>query len=298
MLKPSFNDLNAFITVAGCLSFRKAAQILNIAPSSLSHTIRLLEQTLGVRLFNRTTRSVALTEAGHSLYTMLVPALGGINLALENIASFRATPAGTLRINAPEIAAEILLHKVVPEFIARYPDVSLDIITEGRLIDIVAEGFDAGIRLGETLAQGMNAIRFGSSVRFIAVAAEGYLASRGIPSVPEDLYRHECIRHQLPSGKRYNWEFSQMGQEVAIDVPGRITLNNISLMVAAAIDGLGIAYVPEVAVLSELKSGRLLNLLEKWSLSVPGFHLYYAGNRQLPPTLRAFIDLMKEIYEK
>ncbi|WP_034914887.1 LysR family transcriptional regulator [Erwinia sp. 9145] len=295
MSQPSFNDLNAFITVADYTSFRQAAQVLNIAPSSLSHTIRQLEETLGVRLFNRTTRSVALTEAGHSLRATLVPALKEVNLALENIALFRASPAGTLRINAPETAAAILLHKVVPDFLARYPDVSLDIVAEGRLIDIVAEGFDAGVRLGESLAQGMNAVRFGGPVRFITVASEGYLSGRQAPAVPDDLRRHECIRHQLPSGKRYQWEFSRQGQEITIDVPGRLTLNTIPLMIAAAVDGLGIACVPESAVMAELASGRLRRLLDNWSPPFPGLYLYYPGNRQMPPALRAFIDLIKEV---
>jgi DNA-binding transcriptional LysR family regulator len=295
MAQPSFSDLNAFITIAECGSFRKAAQILNLSPSSLSHTIRQLEQRLGVRLFNRTTRSVALTEAGHNLRARLAPALQEVSLALQSVDPFRAAPAGKLRINAPEMAAELLLYHVVPQFLARFPDVSIDIVVEGRLVDIVAEGFDAGIRLGESLAQGMNAVRLGGATRFIAVAAPDYLARRGRPSVPDDLALHDGIRHQMPSGRLYQWEFSRQGQEIVIDVPGRLTLNTIPLMISAAVRGLGVAYVPEDAVLSELQSGRLEQLLDDWCPRIPGFYLYFPGSRQMPPALRAFIDTINEV---
>lgn len=293
MPKPSLNDLSAFAAIATHRSFRRAADTLGVSPSTLSHMMRTLERDLGVRLLNRTTRSVSATEAGARLLERLSPVMREFDLALEEVAGFRGTPSGTLRINASETAARLLLRTVVPRFLARYPEMALDLVTDGRLIDIVAEGFDAGVRLGEAVPQDMIAVRFGGEVRFLAVAAPAYLARRPAPRTPDDLKDHACIRFRLPSGKLYRWEFARHGQELAVDVPGPLILDHLDLMTEAAADGLGIAYVPDRTAQPYLEAGRIVPVLQDWSPPVPGLFLYYPGARHVPAGLRAFIDELK-----
>jgi DNA-binding transcriptional LysR family regulator len=291
---PTLNDLKAFAAVAAYRSFRKAADELGLSASSLSHVMRTLERNLGVRLLNRTTRSVAPTEAGERLLLRLGPTLRDLQSALDEVASFGELPRGTLRINANETAARLLLRTAVPTFLSRYPDMSLDLVTEGRLVDIVAESFDAGVRLGESLPQDMIAVRFGGDIRFLAVASPTYLSQHKAPRVPEDLKHHRCIRNRLPSGKLYRWEFEKRGQEVAVDVPGTLTLDHIGLMTEAAVDGLGIAYVPERSARPDLNDERLVMVLSDWCPSIPGLFLYYPGRRHVPAGLRAFIEVLRE----
>ncbi|WP_192884083.1 LysR family transcriptional regulator [Xanthomonas campestris] len=295
MPKPSFNDLAAFTAVATHRSFRRAASEVGLAPSSLSHVISALERNLGVRLLHRTTRSVSLTEAGARLYAKLVPALQDVDQALLELDHFRGGPTGTVRINAPEVVVQLLLQQVVPQVLARYPALSVDLVSEGRLVDIVAAGFDAGIRFSESVPQDMVAVPFGGPARFVAVAAPDYLARAGTPDTPDALQRHACIRHRMPSGKLYRWEFERRGEDVVIDVPGRLTLDQIPLMCEAAEGGLGIAYVPEYAVRAALQRGTLVQVLEAWCPAFPGLVLYYPGRRQVPPGLRALIDTLKEL---
>jgi DNA-binding transcriptional LysR family regulator len=292
VIRPTLNDLAAFAAVAHHRSFRKAADALGVSRSALSHALLGLERSLGVRLLNRTTRSVAPTEAGARLLARLGPVLQDLDLALDDIAEERGGPSGTLRINANKAAA-LLLRKVVPRFLARYPDVELDLVSEGRLVDIVAEGFDAGVRLAEAVPQDMVAVRIGGHVRFVAVAAPAYLAAAAPLATPDDLRRHRCIRQRLPSGKRYRWEFARHGEEIALDVPGALTLDDSNLMVEAAADGLGIAYVPESFAREMLESGHLVTVLEDWCPPIPGLALYYPRNRHVPSALRAFIDVLK-----
>ena len=294
MWAPTLNDLKAFAAVVTYRSFRKAADELGLSPSSLSHVMRTLERNLGVRLLNRTTRSVAPTEVGERLLLRLGPTLHDLQAALDEVASFGELPRGTLRINANETAARLLLHTAVPIFLSRYPDASLDLVTEGRLVDIVAEGFDAGVRLGEALARDMIAVRFGGDIRFLAVASPIYLTHNKSPRVPEDLKDHRCIRHRMPSGKLYRWEFEKQGQEVTVDVPGALTLDHIELMTEAAVDGLGIAYVPERSARPYLDEERLVIVLSDWCPSIPGLVLYYPGHRHVPAVLRAFIEVLRE----
>ena len=294
MPRPTLADLGAFAAIAAHRSFRKAADELGQSPSTLSHVMRTLEATLGVRLLHRTTRSVAPTEAGARLLARLHPLLRDLDAALGEVDTFRDGPSGTLRINANEAAVRLLLREVVPRFMARHPAVALDLVTEGRLVDIVAEGFDAGVRLGESLPQDMVAVHFGGDTRFLAVAAPAYLDARGAPATPDDLAGHSCIRHRMPSGKLYRWEFERDGQERAVDVPGTLTLDDPGLMVEAAADGLGIAYVNERAARAQLANGRLRPVLAEWCPAIPGLFLYYPGHRQVPGALRAFIDLLKE----
>jgi len=289
MTKPSLADLTAFAAVAQHRSFRAAADALGVSRSSLSHALRGLEQQLGVRLLHRTTRSVAPTEAGQQLLQRLAPMLRDLDDMLASVSGGTDGPAGQLRINANQSAARWLLRQVVPGFLQRNPRVTLDLVSEGRLVDIVAEGFDAGVRLREAVPQGMVIVPFAGDTRFLAVAAPAYLAEQGVPMTPDDLHRHRCIRQRLPSGKRYRWEFALNADEIAIDAPGRLTLDHTGLMVQAAEDGLGIAYVPEPFARPALEDGRLVTLLQEWSPAIPGLCLYYPGHRHVPPPLRAFI---------
>jgi DNA-binding transcriptional LysR family regulator len=295
MSKPTLNDLTAFSAVAAHRSFRRAALELGLTPSSLSHTVRTLEQSMGVRLLHRTTRSVSLTEAGARFLARLGPALRDLEGALREVESFRSVPGGTVRINAPEGAVRILVRRILPVFRERYPDVALDFVSEGKLVDIVAEGFDAGVRLGEFLPQDMVAVRFGGQARFIAVAAPSYVARMGRPKAPDDLAVHECIRHRLPGGRLYRWEFERHGQEMRIDVPGSVTLDRMEPMLDAAIAGIGVAYLMEHLAAPHIRDGDLIDLLPDWCPEIPGLFLYYPGHRQVPAALRAFIDTLKEL---
>lgn len=293
--RPSLSDLDAFLAIVAHRSFRKAADERGLSPSTLSHMMRGLETTLGVRLLNRTTRSVAPTEAGERLASQLRPALSGLDRALETIEDFRGRPSGVLRINGGEPAIRFLVQTVVPEFLQRYPEIALDLVTDGRLTDIVAEGFDAGIRLGYAVPQDMIGVPFGGRARFIAVASPTYLQERGKPQAPDDLKTHACIRLRMPSGKLYRWEFERHGQEVVVDVPGVLTLDHLETMAEAAQNGLGIAYLPQLVAKPYLQRGALLPVLEDWCPWMDGLMLYYAGHRHVPPPLRAFIDMLKEI---
>jgi len=294
-VRPTLNDLTAFAAVAEHRSFRKAADMLGVSRSSLSHAIAGLERNLGARLLHRTTRSVGLTEAGGRLLQRLKPVLQDLDKAIDAVAEEGGHVGGTLRINGGEMGMRLLLQRVVPVFLERYPNVSLDLVTEGRLVDIIERGFDAGIRLAEFVPQDMIAVPLGEDFRFLAVAAPAYVAKAGRAETPDDLREHCCIRQRLPSGKLYRWEFERHGQEFAIDVPGVMTLDHTMLMLEAAADGLGIAYVPETAAQPMLDDGRLIALLEDWSPPVAGLRLYYPGHRHVPAALRAFIDVMRAL---
>lgn len=295
MGKPTLATLKAFMAVAEHRSFRRAADLLGITRSSLSHAIRGLEDDVGTRLLHRTTRSVSLTEAGVHLLGRIGPLIGDLDAALEEVSGTQGNLQGQLRINGNEASIRLLLRTVVPEFLARYPGVSLDLSAEGRLVDVVEQGFDAGIRLGEAVPKDMIAVPLGPELRFLAVASPSYLAAHPAPEVPDALSRHRCIRQRLPSGKRYRWEFSKRGQVLEIDVPGALTLDNSQLMVDAAIEGLGIAYVPEIYAHAALRDGRLVTVLEDWCPPIPGLRLYFPGNRHVPASLRAFIDTIREL---
>ena len=294
MTRPSLNDLAAFAAVAEHRSFRKAADALGVSRSALSHTLLVLERRLGVRLLHRTTRSVAPTDAGAQLLARLDPVLRDLDAALETLTE-SSGPRGLLRINANKSAARLLLGRAVPAFLARYPQVELDLVSEGRLVDIVEQGFDAGIRLAEAVPQDMIATPLSGEVRFLAVASPAYLAQRPAPAVPDDLRAHVCIRQRLPSGKRYRWEFSRHGEDITIDPPGVLTLDDGDLMLQAAADGLGIAYVPDSSARALLESGRLVALLDEWCPPIAGLMLYYPGHRLVPSALRAFIDVVRQV---
>jgi DNA-binding transcriptional LysR family regulator len=293
MPKPDIAELSAFAEVATLRSFRKAAEVLELSPSTVSHLMSRLEQRMGVRLLHRTTRSVAPTQAGERLLARLRPALEELRSALGEVDDFRGVATGRVRINVPEQGARLLLRDVVPAFQKQFPDIELDVVTESRLVDIVKEGFDAGVRLGGTIPRDMIAIPLGGQARGIAVASPKYLARHKPPQTPDDLQSHECIRIRLPNGKLYAWEFEKRGQARVIDVPGRLILNQEGLMIEAALAGLGVAYVFESSVRDALKARRLTSVLDDWCPSFPGAFLYYPGNRNVPAALRAFVDTLK-----
>jgi DNA-binding transcriptional LysR family regulator len=295
MARPSLNDLTAFVTVATRRSFRRAADELGTAPSTLSHAMRALEERMGVRLLNRTTRSVAPTEAGFELLSRLQPAIATLDAALDSIATFRGRVAGSVRINAPRLAAALLVREVLPAMAERFPDVAVDIVVEGKLIDIVAAGFDAGVRLVDSIPRDMVAVPFGGPVSFICVASPAYLERFGTPDTPDALRQHRCIGHRMPSGKFYRWEFERAGQELTIDAGGSVILDDEELMVEAAIGGLGIAYVASPAAETALAAGHLRQVLTAWAYPPEGIAIYYPGHRAVPPALRAFLDVVKAL---
>ena len=294
MTRPSLNDLTAFVSVAVHRSFRRAADELGIAPSTLSHAMRALEERMGVRLLNRTTRSVSPTEAGFQLLARLQTALASLDEALDSVAAFRGNVAGTVRINAPRLAAALLVRDILPKVSERLPDVIVDIVVEGQLIDIVARGFDAGVRLAGSIPKDMIAVSLGSPVRFVCVASPTYLDRFGEPATPEELARHHCIGHRLPSGKLYRWEFERAGQELTVDTNGPVILDDEDLMVDAAVKGLGIAYVADLAAEAALAEGRLREVLVPWMSAPEAIAIYYPGHRAVPPALRAFLDVVRE----
>ncbi|MDB6144860.1 MAG: lysR [Pseudomonas sp.] len=295
MKRSGMFELNAVVAVATHRSFRAAATELGISPSALSHAIAALEQKMDVRLFHRTTRSVALTETGERFLARIRPALREISEAMDLVNEFRDTPSGTLRINTSEDAAKMILTPVVLEFLKRYPQMRVDLVSEGRLVDIVAEGFDAGIRLADYVPRDMIAVPCTSELRFVVVGAPSYLKDRERPLVPADLARHQCIRGRLPSGAPFRWEFHKHGESVVVEVDGVLGVGGSTLTLEAALSGIGLAYVSEHTAREHLISGRLNALLEDWTPPFPGLCLYYSGHRHVPAGLRAFIDLIKEV---
>jgi DNA-binding transcriptional LysR family regulator len=293
MSRPSLHDLTAFVTVANRRSFRRAADELGAAPSTLSHAMRALEERMGVRLLNRTTRSVSPTEAGFALLGRLQPALATLDEALGSIATFRGSVAGTVRINAPRLAAALLLRDILPTMAERFPDVVVDLVVEGKLIDIVASGFDAGIRLVDSIPRDMIAVPFSGAISFVCIASPKYLERFGEPLTPDELERHRCIGHRVPDGKLYRWEFERAGQSATVEVSGPLTLDDEELMVEAAIKGLGIAYVAGPAAEAALAEGRLRRILAAWTPAAERVAVYYPGHRVVPPALRAFLDVVK-----
>jgi DNA-binding transcriptional LysR family regulator len=288
-----FANLNAFAAVAEHRSFVRAAAHLGITPSALSQTIRQLEERLGVRLLNRTTRSVAPTTAGERLYQRLRPAVDELDAAVAEAASTRERPAGMLRINAPRTAALRLIAPRLGRFHRDNPGVVLDVTVDDALTDIVAGRFDAGIRLGELLEKDMIAVRLTGEMEMMAVASAEYLARHGTPETPDELHNHACLNWRWPTdGSLYRWEFEDDGREFEISVNGPIIANDIEVVLQAALQGLGIAYASHEWIEGWQKEGKLIRVLERYSPKFPGVYLYHPSRRQQPPALRAFIDCM------
>ena len=287
------NELTAFAAVARLRSFRKAAVERGVSASALSHALRALEERLGVRLLNRTTRSVTPTEAGRQLLARLEPAMREITDALLDLSTLQQEPAGKLRLNVPRPAARLLLAPMLARFVARYPRVQVELVTDDGMIDIVRDGFDAGIRFGEHVAADMIAVPVGAPQPFVVVASPAYLAARGVPASPRALLEHACIGRRFPSGRQYAWEFGPPGEGVSIAVDGPLVFDDDELMLRAARDGSGYAYVYEADARADIAAGRLVCVLERCLPPAPRYFLYYPGRRQMPPMLRAFVDMVR-----
>jgi DNA-binding transcriptional LysR family regulator len=294
MHAPSLQDLQAFAAVARLGSFRRAAVVLGVTPSALSHTLKALESRLGLRLLHRTTRSVSPTEAGQQLLQRLAPALDDIAIALDELNQHRASPAGTLRLNAPQAAVQGVLPSLVQRFLARHPQMRLEVVSDDALVDIVAAGFDAGVRFGESLQQDMVAHPMGPPQRFVVVASPDFLARHGRPQSPHALTRLPCIRVRFPSGSHFRWEFVEDGRRLQIDVDGPLSTDDFALMHAAAEQGLGLCYAYDWQVAARIADGRLLTVLDAWMPPPEHFWCYHPSRRLVPAGLRAWIDLLAE----
>ncbi|WP_224250229.1 LysR family transcriptional regulator [Hyalangium gracile] len=290
------NGLLAFVTVAERRGFSSAARALGVSPSALSQAIRNLEARVGVPLFVRTTRSVSLTEAGERLLARGGPSLREALAAVEDASSGGDAVVGRLRLSVPRIAAPVVIEPVLPILRREYPQLSIEISVDDRSVDIVAEGFDAGIRLSEALERDMVAVRASPPFRFVVVGAPSYLEARGMPQVPKDLLTHECIGYRsLTTGTLYQWEFERRGREQQVAIRGSLVCNDASLMMRAAVAGLGLAYVNEQVVAGDVEAGRLRVVLGDYAPEVPGFFLYFPSRAQKLPKLRAFIDAVRSI---
>ena len=292
MMASDHADLSSFLAIARHRSFRKAADELGCTPSALSHALRNIEARLKVRLLNRTTRSVALTEAGERLVERLTPAFRDIADALDDLNNFRGEPIGTLRLNASRPSTQMVLLPLVTRFLAAHPAVNVEIVVNDALVDMVSENFDAGVRFGETIAKDMVAVPLGPRQRTAIVAAPEFFERYSKPRRPEQLKNLPCIRFRFGSGRLYSWEFEKGGVELKIEVAGPLTLGDPDLMVAAALDGVGIAFAFESQVQHLIAARKLVRVLEDWCPYYTGFYLYYPGRRQLPAALRAFIDFV------
>jgi DNA-binding transcriptional LysR family regulator len=288
-------DLSSFLAIARHRSFRKAADELGCTPSALSHALRNIEERLKVRLLNRTTRSVALTEAGERLVERLTPAFRDIADALDDLNHYRGQPMGTLRINASRPSTQMVLLPLVTRFLAAHPGVSVEIVVNDALVDMVSENFDAGVRFGETIAKDMVAVPLGPRQRSAIVASPDFFKRYSRPRRPEQLQNLPCIQLRFGSGRLYDWEFEKGGVELKIAVTGPLILGDTGSMVQAALDGAGIAFAFESQVLDLVAGRRLVRVLEDWCPYYSGFYLYYPGRRQVPAALRAFIDFVRQV---
>ena len=294
MRRENVNDLIAFIEVARERSFTKAAAKLGVSQSALSYTVRMLEGRIGLQLLTRTTRSVSLTEAGERLLRTIGPRLDEIEAEISSLSELRDKPAGTVRITSVEHAAETILWPALAPLLREYSDVNVEIITDYRLIDIVAERYDAGVRLGEQVDKDMIAVRIGSNFRMAVVAAPSYFASRPRPLSPQDLTGHDCIGLRLPThGGLYAWDFRKDARAIEVRIQGRVVFNTVGMMRNAALEGLGLAYLPEDVVEAALRKGQLVRILEDWCPPLPGYHLYYTSRRQPSPAFALVVDTLR-----
>lgn len=288
-------DFAYFMAIARHRSFRKAALELGVTPSALSHAMTALETRRGIRLLNRTTRSVTLTAAGEDLFAMIDRPLERIAEASENLNRLRDTPAGRVRINVLEDAVPLLLDPVIPIFVERYPEVELDVSVNNRMIDVIASGFDAGIRYGGTVPEDMIARRLSPEIRWLAAASPAYLEEFGAPQHPQDLKHQRCIGIRLGNDMVYDWEFERDGEILEIATPGPVTVDQSHAALGFGTGGIGIVYGIEPILQPFFDSGALQPVLEDWAPMGPGFHIYYSGRRQVPTALRLLIDLIHEL---
>ncbi len=293
MQQADFADLDAFTAVARARGFRAAAALRSVSASSLSEAVRRLETRLGVRLLNRTTRSVTPTEAGQKLLDRLSPALADVALALDEVNAFRDSPTGTLRLNVPGIVAKAILPRILPRFLEQHPGVSVEVTADDAFIDVLAAGFDAGVRYDESLEKDMIAVPLAGPQRFVLVGSPDYFATHGRPAHPREVLDHACIRHRFAHGSSYPWEFEKDGEVVRINPPGRLTSTHIDLELAACEAGVGLMATFEDFVAPSLAAGRLETVLDDWLPPFTGPYLYYASRRHMPAPLRAFVDFVK-----
>jgi DNA-binding transcriptional LysR family regulator len=290
----NFNDLAAFSAIARERSFTRAAAKLGVSPSALSQTMRNLEERLGLRLLTRTTRSVASTEAGERLLRTIAPRFEEIEAELAALSELRDKPAGTVRINAGEHAAISVLQPAMKRFLPDYPDIQVEIIIGYGLTDIVAEGYDAGVRMGEQVAKDMIAVRIGPDMRMAVVASPAYFKRYPLPESPQDLTAHKCINIRLPTyGGLFAWDLEKDGREVKVRGEGQLIFNSLGMRLSSALDGLGVAYMPEDQVLPYIAEGRLIRVLEDWCPKFPGYHLYYPSRRHSSPALTLLIEKLR-----
>jgi DNA-binding transcriptional LysR family regulator len=288
------NDLQAFLAVAQEQSFTKAAVRLGVTPSALSHSMRLLEERLGIRLLARTTRNVSPTEAGERLMHSIAPHFEAIGASVEALGDLRDRPAGTLRISCTDDSMETIIRPRLAGFLAEYPDITLEFYVDYGFTNVVEQRFDAGIRLGEALSKDMIAVRVGPDWRLVVVASPDYFEKHPKPRKPADIMQHRCvhIRHR-PNGAIYGWEFEEGGKEFTVRGEGQLVFNSMTHVVNAAVDGLGLAYAPEPMVTEHIAAGRLVAVLDTWCLPFPGYHLYYPNRRQPSPAFTALVAWLK-----
>ncbi len=294
MSRENINDLLAFLAVAREKSFTRAAAKIGVSQSALSHTVKHLEQRLGVRLLTRSTRSVSPTQAGQHLLLNVGPRFEEIEAELAFLSEFRDKPAGSIRISASDVAIDTAIWEKLVPFLSEYPDIKVELVSDYGLADIVAEGFDAGVRMGEQVAKDMISVRIGPDIRFAVVAAPGYLAGRTAPETPQDLVGHCCINLRLPThGGLYAWEFEKDDREVRVRVEGQLIFNSIFQNLKACVAGLGIAHMPEEIAEPYLADGRLVRLLGDWCPVWQGYHIYYPSRHQASPAFSLLIDALR-----
>jgi DNA-binding transcriptional LysR family regulator len=294
MIRPNANDLLAFLAVARARSFTKAAAQLGVSPSALSHTIRGLEERLGLRLLTRTTRRVEPTEAGGRVLRTVGPRFDEIEAEITALSELRDKPVGTIRITAGEHPADTILWPILATLLPHYPDIKMEIVIDYGLTDIVAGHYDAGVRLGEQIAKDMIAVRIGPDMRMAVVGAPSYFKTHSRPKQPQDLTQHDCINLRLPTyGSVYAWEFEKNGREVKVHVEGQLVFNNLALRLNAAMAGLGLAYLPEDQVLTHIAAGRLIRVLADWCPPFSGYHLYYPSRRQPTSAFAVVVDALR-----
>ena len=294
MARENFNDLIAFVAVARAGSFTKAAAQLGVSQSALSHTIRALEERVGLRLLTRTTRSVSPTEAGERLLTTIGPRIDEIEEEVAALSDFRDKPAGNIRITAAEHSARTVLWPKLARFLPDYPDIKIEILVGYGFVDLAAERFDAGVRLGDQIAKDMIAVRIAPDLRMAIVASPGYFSKRPPPATPHELAGHICVNLRLAThGGLYAWEFEKDGHALNVRVDGQLVFNGSPPMLQAALDGFGLACVPEDMALGHIAEGRLIRVLEEWCPIFPGYHLYYPSRRQASPAFALMVDALR-----
>jgi DNA-binding transcriptional LysR family regulator len=294
-MREPLSGLNALLSVAEKHSFAAAAAELGVTPSAVSQTVRALEERVGVRLLQRTTRSVGLTEAGARFVARVRPALDEVQVAFDSLGELRDRPAGLLRLRMPRFAFTHVLQPRLEAFLDKYPDIQVDVFVGDAPVDLVQQGYDAAIQLGEAIGREMVAVRVSEDQQMAVVGAPDYFARHGKPKHPRDLRAHDCINYrESPSAAVYRWEFTEDGKDFEVAVEGRVTVNDRGLMVAAALDGLGLAYVAERRARELIRERRLVRVLDKWCPPFPGMFLYYPSRAHIAPKLQALVDFLKK----